>query len=179
MNLIKKYGVWIALALTLAAALWLFINDELGVQATMRSEVVLTSNHRVKPSAAGIRAQPDVKPQNASQATSTQAVLMPRPINLDEPQNLFTAFIAVANAAETNAEVLAAQQPTNPFTYAGKLVENGNAMVFLMEGDKNYAVKSGDVIEDLWQVTAIAPPIMKLKHIPSRVEIQLQIGASS
>lgn len=174
MKFIKQHGVWIVLALTLVATLWLFINDEQGVQATMGREVVLTSNHRAKPSMTGISEH-----ESVNQANASQALLMPRPINLDEPQNLFTPFVAVANAAETNAEALAAQPPTNPFTYAGKLVENGNVIVFLIEGDKSHAVKSGDVIEDLWQVTAITPPMMKLKYIPSKVEIQLQIGASS
>lgn len=69
--------------------------------------------------------------------------------------------------------------PANPFIYAGKIIEDGSLVVFLIEGEKSHAVKSGDLIEDTWKVKSITPTTMTLKNIPLKIEIQMEIGAKS
>lgn len=176
MVLIRKYGVWLALLLTLAATVWVSKQetaDEL-VTAPDKNEAVLNSERKV------YRTQ-----QNAGLAKQDQHPMTmdadnftPRPPDNDAAKNIFTPFIAV----QSNPELDVAQaniSPANPFVYAGKIVEDGALVVFLIDGEKSHAVKSGDVIEDTWKIKSITPPTMTLKYIPLKVEMQMEIGANS
>jgi hypothetical protein len=69
--------------------------------------------------------------------------------------------------------------PNNPFVYVGKIIEDGMLVVFLVDGEKGHAVKSGDVIEETWKVKSITPPTMALTYIPLKIEIKMEIGANS
>jgi len=175
MSSIKKYGVWLALVFTLAATMWAARQEESDVQVKM-VDVIASSNllAKTKPSTININDQ-----ANVSHQISNSNLLMQRPIDAEEPLNIFSTFMATENTAEKNVAESLAPVPTNPFVYAGKLVDDGNVIVFLIDGDKSHAVKSGDVIEDNWQVKSITPPVMVLKYIPSKIEVQLQIGALS
>ncbi|MDI1308934.1 MAG: hypothetical protein PSV17_05815 [Methylotenera sp.] len=172
--MIKKYGVWIALALTLAATAWVSQSEEKESQSNVANDVAPTFNRTTRTS----HPSPVVQAKAESQIDSS-ALLMQRPIITEEPRNIFTPYIAVENMSDKNASESVVQAVVNPFVYAGKLVEDGKVIVFLIDGDKNHAVKSGDVIEEMWQVKSITPPVMTLKNIPSKIEIQLQIGALS
>ena len=51
--------------------------------------------------------------------------------------------------------------------------------IFLIDGEKNHAVKKGDVIEQLWKIKSISPPSMVLKNLDTKTEVQIEIGAIS
>ena len=176
MVLIRKYGVWLALLLTLAATVWVSKQDTADeiVTAPDKNVVVLNSERKV------YRTQ-----QNAGQAKQDQHPMTmdadsftPRPADNDVAKNIFTPLIATQNSPELNAAP-ANTAPANPFVYAGKIIEDGALVVFLIDGEKSHAVKSGDVIEDTWKIKSITPPSMTLKNIPLKVEMQMQIGANS
>jgi hypothetical protein len=173
MILIKKYGVWGALILTLAATVWVSQQEQTDDQLNMADEVASASD-RVTATAT---TKNTIDQVDASNRMDTSASLMRRSDITEEPQNIFTPFIVADTLSVQNAAESEVQAPVNPFIYAGKLVEDGNVIVFLIDGDKNHAVKSGDVIEDVWQIKSIVPPVLMLKNIPSKIEIQLQIGA--
>lgn len=176
MGLIRKYGVWLALLLTLAATVWVSkqdVADEL-VTVSDKNVVVLNSERKVYSTQ-----------QNAGQAKQDQHPMAmdtdsftPRLPDNDVAKNIFTPFIATQNNPALNAAP-ANTVPTNPFVYAGKIVEDGALVVFLIDGEKSHAVKSGDVIEDTWKIKSITPPTMTLKNIPLKVEMQMEIGANS
>ena len=67
--------------------------------------------------------------------------------------------------------------PNNPYIYAGKLLENGEMVVFLTNGRDNYAVKNGDTLDDEWKVKAIHSTEMILLNLSTQTQISVQIGA--
>lgn len=97
----------------------------------------------------------------------------------DIPQNLFTVVVSPQELTPDEETNTGLQMPANPFTYEGKLLDDGNLIVFLTDGVKNHSVQVGDVLDDVWQIQSIHPPELTLKYIPLKTEIQMQIGASS
>ena len=98
----------------------------------------------------------------------------------DLTHNLFSAGAEKTQQALDTQQAIAQQAveiPPLPFTYAGKLEDNGQFTVFLSMGDKNYSVKTGDVVGE-WKVRSIAPPQMILSYLPLRAEVPLMIGDS-
>ncbi|MDI1298713.1 hypothetical protein [Methylotenera sp.] len=167
MALIKKYGVLLALIFTLAATVWVSQQKETDELVVARDE------NSVALSKADVEAAKQISPP----VPTLVDYLLQRSPDHDVPKNIFTP-LATENNPEMNIKPAIAL-PENPFVYAGKVVEDGALVVFLIDGEKSHAVKSGDVIEDTWTVKAITPPTMTLKYIPLKMEVQMQIGANS
>ena len=69
--------------------------------------------------------------------------------------------------------------PALPFTYVGKLVEEGKLTVFLSNQDRNYTVKEGDVIDETYHVDVLQAPTMTLTYLPLKIQQTLQIGEAN
>ncbi|WP_232219932.1 hypothetical protein [Pseudogulbenkiania sp. MAI-1] len=69
--------------------------------------------------------------------------------------------------------------PPLPFTYLGKVIDGGQVTVFVTQGDRNLAVKTGDVIDGTYRVDAIAPPMMTLTFLPLSMQQSLEIGGAN
>jgi hypothetical protein len=67
--------------------------------------------------------------------------------------------------------------PPLPFTLIGKANENGVWEVYLARAGKTYIVKSKTVIDGIYRVDAIAPPLLTLTYLPLNQVQQLNIGA--
>jgi len=67
--------------------------------------------------------------------------------------------------------------PPLPFTYMGKMIENGQLTIFLTRGDKPYDVHSGDVLDGEYHVDVINPPLMEMTYMPLKEKQSLNIGA--
>lgn len=70
----------------------------------------------------------------------------------------------------------AERMPELPFTYIGKLIQDGRTTVYLETQDRHLAVRQGDVIDGVWKVKRVAPPEMTLIYLPLRHEASLDIG---
>lgn len=57
------------------------------------------------------------------------------------------------------------QAPPVPFTYLGKLVEDGKATVFLVQGERNLIVREGETLAGGWRVDAIGEQSMTLTYV--------------
>jgi hypothetical protein len=66
--------------------------------------------------------------------------------------------------------------PPLPFTYLGKSVGEGKWEVYLARGDRTWLVHEKDVIDGMYRVDAIAPPILTLTYLPLNQVQQLNIG---
>jgi len=169
MQLIKQYGVWIALGLTLTASLWMQQQENdtsdavVLVQKKNSADKTISSNRH----------------STASTQLASSTSVYQRPVIEDTPQNLFTVFVSPQEQLSEELNNAEPQMPTNPFTYEGKLLDDGNLIVFLTDGVKNHSVQVGDVLDDVWKIQSIHPPELTLKYIPLKTEIQMQIGASS
>lgn len=171
---IKQNAVWIALAFTLAAVAWVsqFEESDDVVGVTRNAELSWPD------SISTIQSQGLQHKLPAEKYAAKARVDVQRPQINEVPKNIFTAFGASENSA---AEHVTApiSMPTNPFTYAGKVVEEGKVTVFLIDGEKSHAVNVGDVIEETWKVKSISPPNMTLRNLPLKIEMQMEIGAIS
>jgi hypothetical protein len=66
--------------------------------------------------------------------------------------------------------------PPLPFSYMGKMLEDGKLTVFLTGGQRNYVVKVGDVIDGTYRVDAIDALVMTLTYLPLNIKQTIQIG---
>lgn len=68
--------------------------------------------------------------------------------------------------------------PPVPFTFLGKKVESGIWEVYLARGDQTYIVQEKSVIEGMYRVDAIKPPVLTITYLPL-VQVQtITIGGS-
>ena len=159
--------LWILLLMTLATCIYVARQED---SAGLDGEIVVHSNAESKHSS---RIENSTKQTMASKALPQSL----RPQLKDEPVNIFTAYIPQAEANQKKTETTAEAAPANPFIFAGKLVDNGKIIVFLMDAQANYSVVTGDILAEVWQVRSIAPPMMTIRYLPLKVDMQLQIGA--
>lgn len=169
MQLIKKYGIWMALSLTLIASIWVGQQENDTSDAVV---LVLQKNNAGKATYASTSSTASSKPASGFSVYRRAEVD-------DSPQNLFTVFVSPQETSLDEEINTGPQMPSNPFTYAGKLLDDGKLIVFLTDGVRNHSVQVGDVLDDVWQIKSIQPPELTLKYIPLKTEIQMQIGASS
>ncbi len=169
MQMIKKNLLWILLLLTLAACFYVAQQDDGANQA---DDVIVLSRAEAK------HTNRDESSRRSKQEMQASSQLL-RAQLIDEPKNIFTEFVSESELSQRNVETPIEMPPANPFIYAGKLVDDGNIIVFLMDAQKNYSVVTGDILEDVWQVKSIVPPMMTIRYLPLKIDMQLQIGALS
>jgi len=164
MIIIKKYGIWLCLALTLLASYW---------TATQESddEVLLAAPQSRHTSLI------ELPKESQNVSGSNSAAPMQRPTINDSSINLFSVLIPPEALAENESMVEATQAPANPYSYAGKVIEGGQVIVFLTDGTNNHVVKAGDMIDGAWKVHAIRPPQLILKYVPLETEVNIEIGS--
>lgn len=68
--------------------------------------------------------------------------------------------------------------PPLPYTYMGKLAEQGQFSVFLTRNGKPYVARPGDVLDGQYRVDAIDPPVLELTYLPLAQKQTLNIGTT-
>jgi hypothetical protein len=58
------------------------------------------------------------------------------------------------------------QAPPVPFSYLGKLVEDGATTVFLVQGDRNLIARAGETLAGVWRVERIDEQAMTFTYLP-------------
>lgn len=66
--------------------------------------------------------------------------------------------------------------PPLPFSYMGKLLEDGKLTVFLTQQDRNYAVKAGDTLDGNYRVDAVDAQRVVFTYLPLNMQQTLAIG---
>jgi len=90
--------------------------------------------------------------------------------------DLFSVDMPVTHAEEEQAAApVVVEAPPLPYSYAGKLEEDGSYIVFLTNENKNYAVRVGDTLGS-WHVKSIRPPSMIMRYMPLKIDVPLIIG---
>lgn len=69
--------------------------------------------------------------------------------------------------------------PPLPFTYLGKLIDEGRVTLYLAAEERNLAVRQGDVINGTYRVKRIAPTAITFVYIPMNKQQTLDIGRSN
>jgi hypothetical protein len=81
-----------------------------------------------------------------------------------------------ADAAATGVPTAPPSPPPVPFTVIGKAVGDGVWEVYLARGERTYIVHDKEIIENVYRVDAIAPPVLTLTYLPLNRAQQLDIG---
>ncbi|MFA6072300.1 MAG: hypothetical protein WC810_27370 [Janthinobacterium sp.] len=68
--------------------------------------------------------------------------------------------------------------PPLPFQFVGKKIEDGVMEVYLAAGEKTYIVQNQSIIDNLYRVDSIRPPIMTLTYLPLKQVQTLVIGSA-
>jgi hypothetical protein len=68
--------------------------------------------------------------------------------------------------------------PPLPFTFIGRMIEEGQTAVFVSIQDRNQVLHVGDVVQGVWRVDAIDPTNMKLTYLPLNENKYLALGAA-
>lgn len=66
--------------------------------------------------------------------------------------------------------------PPMPFTYMGRMVEEGKTTVFLTRQDRSYAIKVGDTIDATYRVDAIEVSGVTFTYLPLNMQQTLATG---
>lgn len=159
------YWIWIALALTLAATLWMLITAD--AAATADEMPIRPVAKKVHSPATTVLA-PKIAALNVDQ-------LKRKPLNETLMGDLFGSETVDAAILEIEPVSTVSQVPTLPFTYVGKLEEEEGYIVFLTTGSKNYSVKIGDIV-DQWQVKSILSSEMTLNYLPLKYDVSMKLG---
>lgn len=70
--------------------------------------------------------------------------------------------------------------PPLPFVYMGKLAEEGEKVVVLLaRQDRNYTVREGDVLDNMYRVDELRAPVMTLTYLPLNIKQTIRIGESN
>lgn len=70
--------------------------------------------------------------------------------------------------------------PPIPFVYMGKLAEQGEkAVILLAKQNRSYAVREGDVLDNIYRVDEVRAPVMILTYLPLNIKQTIQIGESN
>lgn len=169
-----------ALALTLAAVQWVDGNDD-------------TVGKPRPPAAPAPRAASDTPRTRtpATQAPSTPAT--GAAIDLDRLQRGRGAAVRDAFAQRnwqppprrlTPAETAAMapppppppQAPPLPFVYVGMLAEESRTTVFLSQGSRDIAVRTGETIDNTYRVEAVTSERIELTYLPLNQRQTLPLG---
>lgn len=68
--------------------------------------------------------------------------------------------------------------PPLPFTYLGRVVENGRERIFLASAQKNYLAQRGDVLESNYRIDRIDAHHILFTYLPLKIGQTLEIGAT-
>ena len=178
MVLTTKYRWWLlggTLALTLTAAGFLEGNDSATVAVVEPGKAKSTSVTGEKPDRA--------KQQDESVPDVKLGKLQRQPIKVAEVGDVFAtkSWYTPPPPPPPSKPVPppAPVAPALPFTYVGKLIEEGKLTVFLSNQDRNYTVREGDVIDGTYHVDVLQAPTMTLTYLPLKIQQTLQIGESN
>jgi len=69
--------------------------------------------------------------------------------------------------------------PPLPFSYMGKMLEDGRTTIFLTRQNRNFVVSAGDTIESTYRVDEINARFMTLTYLPLNIKQTLQIGETN
>jgi len=161
--MMRRWLLWAALACTLLACWWVEQAEQAAV-TTLAPPQRRVSLAQALPQ--GVVPERISAPQNVSIPASMKAAA-------DEPAiDLF----AVMDMPSADSAEAATAEAVNPYTYAGRLLEDGRWTVFLTDGQQQYVLHAGDRFAEGWRVAVLDQHKIVLQHAAERFEIRLDNG---
>ena len=120
---------------------------------------------------------------SARTVPATALLPQPRTALQDRPRDLFHIEPPPQPAAPRAASAAMAPPPPPmapplPYTYMGKMTEQGQLSVFLTRNGKPYVARAGEVLDGQYRVDAINPPLLEFTYLPLAQKQTLNIGTT-
>lgn len=176
--------LWLTLLTTLAASIYIWVSD----RHTLSQQNILTINsaNKIAPKNVVSKAKEDIEVevlQVIRMHASKRDIFDTYPTKEElETKSIETPPSPPLNQVITESLQIPQPLPTIPvlpFTYIGKLGQDGRYTVFLTMNGKSSAVKKGDVLAQLYRIEDIQPPMMTLTYLPTNIKQTMQIGESN
>ena len=161
----KSNVLWIALALTLVASIWT------SKQESPVDDMVVMQP-KVKRHALAINTTSSVTDSLVNKPITMQR----REIN-DSPQNIFSSFVDESVLVAESAAPQPEPPPVNPFIYAGKIVDEGNVMVFLTDM-KNDFNKFNRIYTETFANIGATRTTVQVGALPTPIAVEFKVIAS-
>ena len=164
----KQVMLWATLAITLAATVWTAMQDDHAETPALQSRRPLPPGRHAMAATTS-----SAEPLSISKEQLLRKHLEPPTINLFD-----TEPAASTQSAEQAAPPPQQEMPELPYTYAGKLEENGHTLIFLLKGGHQYVVKEGDRLGK-WILQQIEPTMLVFTYRPMNTQVSIKIGESN
>lgn len=155
----RRIGLAVAAAFALAAAAWVSLQDE------QAGAVALPAR----------RATVQAKREPPAPPVSDAKLELRRAPFPDAPADPFAARSWAPPVAEKPAAPVA--PPPLPYTYFGRMTEDGTLYVFLQRGERSYTVKAGDMLDQQYRVDNITPNAVMITYLPLKQRQVLHTGS--
>lgn len=170
MQAARKYWLWVALTLTFSATVWVSMADE-----GEADPVVVSSAPTPKKNLAMV--QPVQRSTSSAVGVDGFSIeRLQRPRIEQEPGDLFPPENAAQGDAQAEESPPPVTAPPLPYTYAGRLMEDGRLIVFLLRGTRHYSIQVGEIVDNVWQLVSVSPQQIVFNHTPTRLEVVMPIG---
>lgn len=151
-----------ALILTLGAVAWASQFENSDAEATVASVSHKTTRHESDAEAAQ-QATPHIEPSARYS---------------DSVKDIFALPVSQPPPVQMPQEIIEPAAPPLPFTYMGRVVENGSEAIFLATAQQNYMARSGDVLESHYRIDSIGDGQVVFTYLPLKSVQTLEIGES-
>ncbi len=128
----------------------------------------------VQPTTARKVSNAGIKRSNKSDAAETLLEIRPRSKS-GEIENAFEPQ-SWTPPPPPPPENLKPTAPPLPFSVIGKKIQDGEWQVFLANQDRVYVIKAADVIDGIYRVDNVTPPMLTLTYMPLKIQQTLAIG---
>ncbi|MGE5526967.1 MAG: hypothetical protein ACM3SS_24865, partial [Rhodospirillaceae bacterium] len=115
-------------------------------------------------------------PKISGEAAGAVDVDLKRPAFPEAKADLFAARSWAPPVVQKPAPPTA---PALPYTYFGRMTEDGKQYVFLQRGERSYTAKSGDVLDNQYRVEEITNDAVFITYLPLKQRQVLQTGSGS
>jgi hypothetical protein len=163
----KRWLLGTGLLLTLAATGWVASQDE--PKAPARAERTAAASARKEPRAPQAQAEP---------AVELELERLKRPDFAEASAELFPSRTWQAPPPKAvSAPPEPPRAPPLPYAYFGQMAEDGKAVVFLVRGDRNFAVRQGETLDSTYRIDEIRKDALIMTYLPLQQQQTLAIGS--
>jgi len=148
-----------AAVLTVAAAAWVSVEDRHRDVVPVSDMARTGAKHAADSSPAVAATAPDGLQRTAFPAAQADP------------------FAARSWAPRVAEKPAAPTAPPLPYTYFGRMTEDGKLYVFLQRGERSYTVKRGDVLDTQYRVEEITPGALVITYLPLKQRQVLHTGS--
>lgn len=161
----RQWFLGLALALTLTAVATMENQEEVDSEVVQPKHLKSNSLQKDKPAS------------NAQVGEWTLAKLNRQRLPENE-RNMFASKSWFVPSPPPKAAVPTA--PPLPFVYIGKLAEEGQKVIIILsKQNRSYQVREGDVLDNIYRVDEVRPPVLTLTYLPLDIKQTIPIGVSN